>query len=111
MIKLKIFLKIDPNFLALIKEDLLGREPSEENINFILEEIVVVNLIRHKLVKFKKNLIDKDLWRLIAYPGSYIKSDYYQYKKNVLVKQSKNHRFQNCQYNLEDKIIYDFEKM
>ena len=76
-------------FLNYIKEDLKERPPTEENINFIIEEIIVINLIRQKLINFSKTLVKNDEWRLIIYPGSYIKSDLYQYKKNVLLNTSK----------------------
>ena len=111
MEKLRKFLKEDPKFLEYIKEDLGSRMATEANINFILEEIVVTHLVRQKLIEFPKTLVKNDDWRLIVYPNSFIKSDFYQFKKEILPNSSNKLKFKSAHYNLKEKKLFEFEKL
>ena len=76
----------------MLKEGLHGRLYTEANINFLIEEIVVTHLIRQGLIDFPKTLVKNDRFRLIIYPGEYLKADIYQWKKGILphIQNSKN---------------------
>ncbi len=108
--KLQSLDKKDPKFHKLVLEALKDRKESEANINFIIEEIVVSHIIRQKLIEFPKTLVRKDLFRLIAYPGPPLKAELYQWKKRILP-QSKNFPFFDSHYDLDNKIIYNFDKI
>src|SRR3989344_2639809 len=71
----------DKKFVELLKEGLQGRPETEANINFIIEEIVVTHLIRQGLIDFPKTLVKNDKFRLIIYPGIYLRADLYQWKE------------------------------
>ncbi len=108
MIKLNQFLKKDSCFLEEIKKDIGERKVSEANINFILEEVAVTHIVRQKLVEFPKTLVKEDTWRLIVYPGEYLKSDFYQFKKKVLLQNKERLYYKNAHYDLNEKKLYDF---
>lgn len=112
LIKLK---EKDERFKIFLEEGLGRRENVEANINFLIEEIVVTHLIRQKLVEFPKTLVRHDKFRLIVYPGTYLKADLYQWKKKVLPqfeKLSKNSNpYYASQYNFDQKIINNFDEI
>jgi len=108
--KLKKLVKEDNGFYKILVKDLGGREENEANINFLIEEIVVTHIIRQKLVELPKTIVRKDNFRLFIYPGEYIKGDLYQWKKKVLP-QHKGHPFSSSHYDLNKKVIYNFDEM
>jgi len=111
----QILLKLkekDKKFKELLVEGLEGREESEANINFLIEEIVVTHLIRQKMIEFPKTLVKQDKFRLIVYPGSYLKADLYQWKNKVLPQsRDKTNPFYASQYNCVEKILYNFDEL
>ncbi|MFA5173973.1 MAG: hypothetical protein WC438_02205 [Candidatus Pacearchaeota archaeon] len=96
----------DKTFKGLLIEGLNGRPQTEANINFIIEEIVVTHLIRQGLIEFPKTLVKSDKFRLIIYPGAFLKADLYQWKKIILP------QIQNCNNKVNPYYAshYDFEK-
>lgn len=105
--------KIDKNnleFHKLILGALKERKENEANINFIIEEIAVGHVIRQKEIEFPKTLVKKDNFRLIAYPGPPMKADIYQWKKKILP-QKKEFPFYASHYDLDKKIIYNFDEV
>jgi len=110
LIKLK---NKDLQFKKLVIDGLKGREPTEANLNFVIEELVVTHLIRQNLIEFPKTLVKEDKFRLVVYPGSYLKADLYQWKNKVLPQQKEKNinPYYASQYNFTEKIIYDFDKM
>jgi hypothetical protein len=107
---LKEHSKKDEKFRDLIIQDLNSKEVNEANINFLIEEIVVTHIIRQKLIDLPKTLVRKDNFRLIVYPGEYIKADFYQWK-NKFLPQKKDFPFYASHYDLNKKIIYNFDEM
>ena len=102
----------DSVFKHLLEQGLGGREPNDANISFLIEEIVENHLMREELVGFPKTLVREDTFRLMVYPGSYFAADLYQYKKKILpINKQKKNFYGNAQYDLEKKILYNFDKM
>ncbi len=99
----------DEAFQNVIKLDTKGREYTEANINFILEEIVVGHLIREEYVDLPHTLAKQDEWRLICYPGTFLKSEVYVYQQNYLEKnKSCKNEYRGALYNFKDKILEVF---
>lgn len=114
----QILLKLkdkDKKFRRLLIEGLKEREENEANINFLLEEIVVTHLIRQKMIEFPRTLVKQDKFRLIVYPGSYLKADLYQWKNKILPQNetanNKINPFYASQYNSAEKVLYNFDEL
>lgn len=106
--------KKDLAFQRALDEDLGDREKTEVNFNFLLEEISITHLLRQKLIPLPHALTPADGWRLIVYHGSYIKSDAYAYKKNLLPKNkgvTKHKQFSHAHYDSDKKVLIDFDKL
>jgi hypothetical protein len=105
----------DKKFAELLKEGLHGRPETEADINFIIEEIVVTHIIRQGLIDFPKTLVKNDKFRLIIYPGTYLKADLYQWKKKVLPQKQnkKNHvnPYYTSQYDFNKKVLHNFDEI
>lgn len=105
----------DKTFATLLREGLNGREESEANINFLIEEIVVSHLIRQKMIELPKTLVKEDKFRLILYPGPFFKADLYQWKNKVLPqKETKNNNsnpYYASHYDCENHVIYNFDEI
>jgi len=103
----------DAKFKELLKEGLKGRDENEANFNFIIEEIVVTHLIRQKLIEFPKTLVKQDNFRLILYPGEYLKADLYQWKKRILPQKEKDKKnpYYASHYDLDKKVVYNFDEI
>jgi len=112
LIKLK---ETDEEFKFILEEWLAGRENTEANINFFIEEIIVTHLIRQKLIEFPKTLVRQDKFRLVIYPGSYLKADLYQWKNKILPQFENSNENDNpyyaSQYDFEKKIINNFDNL
>jgi len=101
----------DFQFNSLLKDGLAGREESEANINFLIEEIVVTHLIREQIVSFPKTLVRKDVFRLVVYPGSYFEADKYQCEKRLLPRNENcSNPYRAAHYDFSKKVLIDFDK-
>lgn len=98
----------DINFRAALEKDLNGRAYTEANINFLLEEIVMAHMLRQHMVKLPRTLVSRDIWRLIAYPGSYINGDWYQWKNKILPQTDLVNPYAGGQYDLENNVFNNF---
>ncbi len=98
----------------LLIEGLQGRPQTEANINFLIEEIVVTHLIRQGLIDFPKTLVKNDKFRLIIYPGTYLKADLYQWKNKILPQsqnsKSKVNPYYASHYDFNKKILINFDE-
>jgi len=105
----------DETFKNLLKEDLKERPYTEANINFFIEEIIVTHLIRQGLIEFPKTLVKNDKFRLIIYPGTYLKADLYQWKKKIFpqVQNFKNkiNPYYASHYDYSKKVLYNFDEI
>jgi hypothetical protein len=96
----------DEEFKELLVQDSQGREQTEANSNFLIEEIAVAHILRQKLVELPRTLVRTDAWRLVAYPGAPLFSDMYQWKKKVLPQKETSNPYAGAQYDLtEEKLI------
>jgi hypothetical protein len=111
--KLKEAYKKDKKFREFLIESLGKRKVSEENINFLLEEMAVGHIIREHLVDFQKSLVKKDTFRLIVYPGPLFKPEVYAWQKRILPQQNikKLGRYYASYYNPKEKRLYNFDEI
>ncbi len=98
----------DEAFKAALAEDSGEREYNEANVNFLLEEIVIAHLIRQGLATLPKTLVDHESWRLIAYPGTYLHADVYQWQKKVLPQAVTDNPFAGAQYDTTEQKLHIF---
>lgn len=105
----------NPEMQSAVQEDLGERPANKANIDFVLEEVVITHFIRQKFVSLPRTLVKEDNFRLIVYPGSYIKCDYYQFKRSLL---PLNHKLgkrgypygAGC-YDYSQKLFYDLREL
>lgn len=108
------FEKKDDVFREFLAHDLLlaGRESSEANIVFLIEELVVSHLLTEFEVDLPKILGTGAAWRLLCYPGDPPTSLVYAWRKGLLVNRSDLPRsqevFSHCFYNMETRVLVDF---
>lgn len=107
--------KVDKDFRTVLEEELRDREHTEANINFLIEEIVVTHLIRQRMIEFPKTLVKNDKFRLVVYPGSYLKGDYYQWRRKALsqfeTKNKNNNPYYASHYDFSKKVINNFDEI
>jgi len=108
---LKRLEKKDKKFRKAIQKDMGDRPYIEPNINFILEEVVVAHIIKQRLVEFPRTLVRNDIWRLMAYPGKYMASEAYQWKKKILPQPDTLNPYNKCQYDFNKKKLYIFDQL
>ena len=110
--KLKKIESTGLEFQKFIKLDIVDRDYTEANINFILEEIVVGHLIREQFVDLPSTLARNDNWRIICYPGTVLKSEIYVYQQKFL-ERNKNckNEYRGALYNYKEKVLEVFEDM
>ena len=103
----------DTTFKKILEEGLNGREATEANLNFIVEEIVVTHLIRQRLIEFPKTLVKQDKFRLIIYPGTFLKADLYQWKKKILPQTDKGNEnpYYASHYDFSKKVVCNFDSI
>ena len=109
--KLKKLVKEDKKFKECVKIDMGKREYNEANENFILEEVAVAHIIKERLVEFPRTLVKNDIWRLIAYPGTYMESDKYQWNNKILPQNDTINPFRGTQYDFEKKKLFIYSEM
>jgi hypothetical protein len=103
----------DKNFKKILEEGLNGRVATEANLNFIIEEIVVTHLIRQKLIEFPKTLVKQDKFRLVIYPGTFIKADLYQWKNKILPQSDEGRKnpYNASHYDFSKKVVLNFNSI
>lgn len=109
--KLKKLIKEDNKFKRCVQKDMGKREYNEANENFILEEVAVAHIIRERLVEFPRTLVKNDIWRLIAYPGTYMESDNYQWKNKILLQTDTINPYRASQYDFKKKKLFVFSDL
>jgi hypothetical protein len=110
---LKKIYKNDETFQKLMKVDLKDKsEITENDENFILEEILMFYLASKGSVQLKNDYVSgKQKWILWCYPGKPLFSEIYLYKKNFFNLHNEDNVFENCYYDLTDKKLYDYNKI
>lgn len=108
--KLKNIYKNDPTFQKYIKEDCeaFAREMGENQVNYFLEEILMIYLLSKNQIKLPNEFIENNQkWILFCYPGRPLKSQIYTYQLNPFNLNWSENPYQNCFYDLENKKLID----
>lgn len=112
--EIKRIYKVDNLFQKYIQEDCerYGREMEENQVNFYLEEILMMYLLSKNQVKLPNEYIENNQkWILFCYPGKPLKSTVYLYQLNPFNLDWKENPYQNCHYDLESKKLIDFVRV
>ncbi|MCC7571533.1 hypothetical protein KO465_09490 [Candidatus Micrarchaeota archaeon] len=107
--------KGDSKFRKYLKEDFLasGKGKLDQNqIDFFLEETLIFHLITKGQIPLHNDYVKgHEKWVLWCYPGKPLKSQIYLSQKNFFNFKNKKNKFENCFYDLEEKKLYDFERL
>lgn len=110
----KIYAK-DKDFQKAIEIDAInaGKKFDDENqINFFIEEILMFYLIAKGRVRMVNEfVVDHEKWILMCYPGKPLLSEVYIFQKNLFGLNNTKNKFENCYYDLEEKKLYDYNKI
>lgn len=112
--KTKRIYQKDLKFQKYMEEDckMFDREMKENQINFFLEEILMIYLLSKNKVKLPNEFIENNQkWILFCYPGRPLKSMVYFYQLNPFKLQWEENPYQNAHYNLESKELVDFSRV
>ena len=92
---------------------LAGHGTGAQAINFILEEIAMFYLSQKGSFRLDNKFVTdtEKSWTLQAYPGKPLNSEVYLFQKNPLGLSNPKNPYENCYYDLEDKILYDYTRM
>lgn len=107
--------KNDSLFKKYVDEDCIsaGHSIGQREKNFILEEIAMFYLSQKGHFRLNNKFVTdtEKNWTLQAYPGKPLKSEIYLFQKNPLNLHNSKNPYENCYYDLEGKILYDYSKM
>lgn len=112
--RLKKIFKTDTLFQKYLAEDcaVYGKEMEDNQINFYLEEILMMYLLSKNQIKLPNEFIENNQkWILWCYPGKPLKSEVYIHQLNPFKLEWSENRFQSCQYDLDAKQLIDFMKV
>lgn len=111
---LKKIYSSDPTFQRYLAEDCLafGKEMVDNQVNFFLEEILVMYLLSKNEIKLPNDFIEgNQKWILWCYPGRPLKCEIYLHKLNPFKLDWPENPYQSCQYDLEAKQLIDFNRV
>lgn len=107
--------KNDSIFRKYVEEDGkdTGHGVGEREVSFILEEITFFYLSQKGTVRLGNRFVTdaEKTWTLQAYPGTYLKSEIYLFKKNPLGLSNTKNLYENSFYDLEKKLLYEYSKV
>ena len=107
----KIYLE-DKRFQYLVAKDLDTVNPSKEQIDFILEEVLMFYLSSKGEVVLKNDFVEgTQKWILWCYPGKPLLSEIYLYKSNFFNLKNPENIYENSYYDLKKMEIYDYSKI
>lgn len=112
--KLKKIYASDEKFQGYLKEDCeaFGREIVDNQVNFFLEEILMMYLLSKNQVKLPNEYIENNQrWILWCYPGRPLKGMVYIHQLNPFALDWPENPYQNCQYDLEARQLIDFSRV
>ena len=110
--KIQRIYKQDKKFQEYVKKDIGKKNPSQNEIDFILEEILIFYLISKGRVRLYNDYVqDKQKWILQCYPGKPLMSEVYLFQKNFFKLNNKDNVYENSFYDLEEKRIYDYNRL
>jgi hypothetical protein len=112
--KVKKIYENDELFQKYINEDCLafGREMEDNQVNFFLEEILMMYLLTKNKIKLPNEYIEgNQKWILWCYPGRPLKSTVYFYKLNPFKLSWPENSFEEAHYDLESKKLIVFSRV
>lgn len=104
----------DPLFQQYLAEDTkyAGRELDENQINFFLEEhLILYAMSKRKVSLPNEYIMGREEWVLVCYPGVPLKAQVYTMQLNPLSLNDSNNVYQNHWYDLETKKLTDMSKV
>lgn len=113
-IKLKELYWKDKKSQSFMKEDceVYGREVTNLQIFFYLEEILMFYLLTHNKVKLPNEYIEgQQKWILYCYPGRPLKSTVYIYQLNPFNLSWDENPYARAHYDLESKQLIEFDRV
>ena len=112
--KLKDIYSKDEIFQKYLEEDCstFGREMGENQINFFLEETLMLYLLSKNQIKLPNEYIEgNQKWILFCYPGRPLKHVVYLYQLNPFKLDWPENPYQNAHYDLENKKLIEFDRV
>ncbi len=89
-----------------------GKEMKDNQINFFLEEVLMMYLTSKNLVTLPNEYIEgNQKWILWCYPGRPLKSEIYIHQLNPFKLDWPENPYQSSQYDLEAKQLIDFSRV
>ncbi len=104
----------DEKFQKYLREDCeaFGKEMGDNQVNFFLEEILMMYLLSKNQIKLPNEYIENNQkWILWCYPGRPLKSEVYMHQLNPFKLDWPENPYQSCQYDLEAKQLIDFNRV
>lgn len=104
----------DEKFQKYVKEDcdFFGREMGENQVNYFLEEHLMIYLLMKGRIKLPNEYIENNQkWILFCYPGRPPKAQVYLSQLNPLNLEWKINPYQNSFYDLEAKKLIEMDKV
>jgi hypothetical protein len=108
----KKWYKEDKKLQDYVKKDIGKIKPLQNEVDFILEEILIFYLISKGKIRLYNDYVqDKQKWILGCYPGKPLMSEIYLFQKNPFNLSNKQNIYENSFYDLEERKLYDYEKI
>jgi len=107
---IKKLYKEDTSFQRYVQDDAhyCKRDLTEDQLNFFLEEHLMLYLISRKQVILPNEYVQgREQWVLWCYPGAPLKGQIYLYQKNPLKLETPENIYQNHIYDLSSKKLID----
>lgn len=108
--RIKRLYKADEKWRRYMADDcqVFGREMNDNQINYFLEESLMIYLLNKNQVKLPNEFIENNQeWVLFCYPGRPIKSIVYIHQLNPFKLDWEENPYQNSFYDLEAKQLID----
>jgi hypothetical protein len=112
--QLKRIYAADQKFQEYLKEDcaVFGKDMEDNQINFFLEEILMMYLLSKNQIKLPNEYIENNQkWILWCYPGRPLKSEIYMHQLNPFKLEWHENPYQSSQYDLEAKQLVEFDRV
>ena len=110
--KLQKIYREDKKFKEYVQKDIGKKKPNQNEVNFILEEILVFYLISKGRTRLYNDYVqDKQKWILQCYPGKPLNSEIYLFQKNFFKLDNPQNVYQNSFYDLEEKKLYNYKNL
>ncbi len=112
--QIKKIYKEDTLFQKYMAEDCKShnKDMGENQVNFFLEEFLMMYLLRKNRVKLPNEYIENNQkWILFCYPGKTLKSEIYLHQLNPFKLDWKENPYQDSTYDLESRVLINFNQV